>query len=63
MASLKATTDVKLCADDIGAMLLWTIWSHMNQMLFNLKKSYKTILWDSIVSQLYLLLLLLMVRS
>nr|GEV86333.1 hypothetical protein [Tanacetum cinerariifolium] len=52
--SLHSSNIVKTTFEGVGGSLMWSIWSYINRLIFSNPPSKKAVLWDAIVSQLYL---------
>nr|GEX44231.1 RNA-directed DNA polymerase, eukaryota, reverse transcriptase zinc-binding domain protein [Tanacetum cinerariifolium] len=52
--SSSLSSKARLFLDGVGGTLLWFIWSFRNRLIFSNSLPKKMLLWDSIVSQLFL---------
>ncbi|GJV10221.1 ribonuclease H-like domain-containing protein [Tanacetum coccineum] len=54
IGTLQLSNKVKDYLEGVGGTLMWSIWSFRNRLIFSNTPPIKAVLWDFIVSQLYL---------
>ncbi|GJT91055.1 RNA-directed DNA polymerase, eukaryota, reverse transcriptase zinc-binding domain protein [Tanacetum coccineum] len=52
--SLHFSSVMRMFIEGVGGILLWSIWSFRNRMLFSSSPSKKALIWDSFISQSFL---------